>query len=74
MVFVFGIIVRSEVDEHVIIIDWNFPDERGRVTILHLRIEQTWERREMTKITVMPDDNRAGFSYMMYEFLIILSI
>jgi hypothetical protein len=62
MVSVRGVIVRSEVDEHVIIIDWDFSDERGRMTVLHLRIEQTWERREMTKITVMPDDNRAGFS------------
>jgi hypothetical protein len=57
MVSVCGVIVRSEVDEHVII-DWDFSVERGRMTVLHLRIEQTWERREMTKITVMPDDNR----------------
>jgi hypothetical protein len=62
MVSVCGVIVRSEADKHVIIIDWNFSDERGRMTVFHLRIEQTWERREMTKITVMPDDNRAGFS------------
>jgi hypothetical protein len=53
------VIVRLEVDEHFIII---LIDELGRMAILHLRIEQTWERREMTKITVMPDDNRAGFS------------
>jgi hypothetical protein len=54
MVSVCGVIVRSEVDEHVIIINW--------MTILHFRIEQTWERREMTKTTIMPDGNRAGFS------------
>jgi hypothetical protein len=52
MVSVCGVIVRSEVDEHVVIIEWNFFNE----------LEQTWERREMTKITVMPDDNRAGFN------------
>jgi hypothetical protein len=28
MVPVRGVIVRSEVDEHVIIIDWDFSDER----------------------------------------------
>jgi hypothetical protein len=59
---VYGVIVRSEVDEHVIIINWNFSDERGRMTVLHLRIERTRERHEMTKVTVMTDDNRAGFS------------
>jgi hypothetical protein len=62
MVSICGVIVRSEVDEHVIIIDRIFSDERGRMTVLHLRIEQTWERREMTKIAVMSDDNRAGVS------------
>jgi hypothetical protein len=62
MVSVCGVIVRSEVNEHVIIIDWDFSDKRGRMTVLHFRIEQTWERREMTKLIVMPDDNRAGFS------------
>jgi hypothetical protein len=62
MVSFCGVIVRSEVDEYVIIVDWNFSDERGKMMILHLRIEQTWERREMTKITAMPDNNRAGFS------------
>jgi hypothetical protein len=62
MVSVYGVIVRSEVDENVIIIDWDFSDKRRRMTVFHLRIKQTWERREMTKITVMLDDNRAGFS------------
>jgi hypothetical protein len=45
-----GVILRSDIDEHVIVIDWSFSEERGRMTILLLRIEQTW------KITVMPDD------------------
>jgi hypothetical protein len=39
MVSVCGVIVRSEVDENVVIIDWNFSDKLERMTILHLRIE-----------------------------------
>jgi hypothetical protein len=62
MVSICGVIVRLEVDEHVIIIDWNFSDKRGRMTVLHLRVEPTSERREMTKLTVIPDDNKADFS------------
>jgi hypothetical protein len=57
-----GVIVCSEVDENVIIVVWIFSDKSGTMTILHLHIEQTWEKREMTAKTVMPDDNRVGFS------------
>jgi hypothetical protein len=70
MVFVCGVIVRAEVDEHVIIIDWEFSDERGRMTVLHFRIEQTWERCEMTKQSCLTTIEPVSVK-IMYEFLIV---
>jgi hypothetical protein len=55
--YALGVIVSSKIGEHVMIVDWIFSDERGKMTVLHLRIDSM----------VMSDDK------MIYEFLIVWS-